>query len=636
MQNVDLLQTQVGTPSSGLDSLANDCLRFTMHFFQPIQQSAQHIYHSALPLSPMSSIFSSMSLPEETRVSDFYGRPDNWGSVVRTIPGGFTWMTTIGQGSTASIAAACEDGTARIYDSVTGVLRLSLRPEFPILEMIGLPDGSLLVCTHSGRPSITLWDIQTGGLVHTFILEREAKRATVSLKGRYLACETSRNTVSFWETASRKQLPDFLGKFEGHVPCWLAPEELIMVMYQGSAYIRNVVTKGPPVHKFEVPGSSHSAVYSQTFDQLVVVPLHTREADSFHSCKEIPLTILDGETGTSSTLFSEGESLPTIAFSQTTNQLVCGGGDPGLETVNISTGQWKHFKFPATAASVSALSNGTVVANFRGSGIQLLRLDQEHASPQRPTPPARTRYPLDGGRIIAIVPTNRGYVRLLESATLSQVLSIPTQIYPPFTTEHEGVVLCGSLEGRFAVSCFRQWDAGWLQMWKFSHQDPQWTERTDALASVGSISPACTRLVTFHNADSGSSIHVRDVHNGRFLAQISIGVPQPLDITFDSEDLFYVYYDVHREPYVINTASRTDHSATHSITRGTKRQLRGQALGECYCLDGGREWVVCGSQRICWVPPGYVGCNYYWVGSSLVMVGQDGTPRKLTFLQPSL
>ena len=84
-----------------------------------------------------------------------------------------------------------------------GVLRLSFRPELPILEMAGLPDGSILACTHEARPFITLWDIQTGGLVHTFILKGKAKRATVSLNGRYLACETSENTVNFWETVSR-------------------------------------------------------------------------------------------------------------------------------------------------------------------------------------------------------------------------------------------------------------------------------------------------------------------------------------------------------------------------------------------------------------------------------------------------
>ena len=116
-------------------------------------------------------------------------------------------MTTIGQGSTAKIAAACDDGTVRIYDSITGVLRLSLRPEFPILEMTGVPDGSLLVCTHTGRPFITLWDIQTGGLVQTFILKGEARSTVVSLKGRYLASDIPGNAVHFGKRQAGRNIP---------------------------------------------------------------------------------------------------------------------------------------------------------------------------------------------------------------------------------------------------------------------------------------------------------------------------------------------------------------------------------------------------------------------------------------------
>ena len=539
-------------------------------------------------------------------------------------------MTTIGRGSTAKIAAACDDGTVRIYDSVTGVLRLSLKPEFAIKEMAGAPDGSLLVCTHDQHPSMTLWDIQTGGLVHTFILGRGARCATVSLKGRYLACETYRKTVGFWEMASRTEYPDFLDKFEGHTPCWLAPEELIMVVNGLSVYIRNVVTKGPPVHKFEVPaGSLHSAIYSQTFDRLVIVP---KPKPFRYHYQGISFTILNVKTGTPSTLLSDGRPPSIIAFSQTTRQLVCGGKDPGLTTVDISTGFRAHFDFPATATSVSTLSNGTVVANFEDSGIQLLRLDKEDGPPRQPTPPPPAMYPLDKGRIITIVPATNGRVILLETATMSQVSSIPAN--------DRITVLCASLENKIAVHCFEEQAKGYLQMWKFSHQDPQWTELTGAPASIGNISPTCTRLLIFHHEGSGGSIHVRDVYNGRLLAWVSIGVPQPLDIIFNSEVQFYVYNNVHRETYVINTMSRTGNSPIRSITRSTKRQLEGQELGERYCLDDGCEWVIRGSQRICWVPPGYVGSVpgsrcWCWVGSLLVMCGRDGTFRKLNFLESS-
>ena len=530
-------------------------------------------------------------------------------------------MATIGRGSTAKIAGACDDGTVRIYDSVTGVLRLSLRPKLPIQEMTGLPDGSLLVCTHSGRPWITLWDIQTGGLVHTFILEGEVKRTTVSLKGRYLACETSERVVNFWETASRKQHPDPLEKLEGNAPCWMAPEELIMVVDRGSAYIRNVATKGPPIHKFGLLSTAHSTIYSQTFDLLAVMSPYSLG----HS-----LFILDVKKGTFYTLHSGCERLSFVAFSQTAKQLVCGGEAPGLETVDISTGRWTHFNFPATLASVSTLSNGTVVTNAQNSGIQILRLHQERTSPQQPTPPPLTMYPLDKGRIIVIIPASNDRIILLETATMSRVFSIPTKEAFSVAADHT-VVLCASLKNRITTCYLKGEHRNDLQLWEFSHERPLWTQPMYGSPPLCSISPAGTRLVTFHDPSSEGSVRVLDARNGTPLMWKSIDNLRPFDITFDSEDRFYFHHEAHLVPYDINTVSQIGNRTTYSITRCAEQQLEGQVLEKCYYLDDGREWVFCGSQRICWVPPGYIGSIRCWAGSSLVMAGQDGTLGKLTF-----
>ena len=620
-----------------------------MHFFQLIQQSAQHIYHSALPLSPKSSIFFSLSPPGQSRISDSYARPDRWGSILHTIPGRFTCVTTIGPGRTAKIAGACDDGRVRIYDSVTGVLKLSLRPEFPIQELTGPADGSLLVCTHSGQPFITLWDLQTGGHVHTFVLKEEAKYTTVSLKGRYLACETSENTVGVWETASRAQHPDPLEEFEGTTPCWLAPEELIMCVDWRSAYIQNVVTKGPPAHKFDMTMHGSRPVYSQIFDRLVIVP---------SSIFGNHFIIIDAKTGMSSTLNCSG-NYPFSAFSQTTEHLVCGGGGLGLDTVDISTGCRTHFDFPAEATSVSTLSDGTVVANFQGSGIQLLSLDQEHASPRQPTPPLLTMYPLDEGRIIAVVPETDDRTILLETATMSQVFSIPLQGVT--STVGRNVVVCASLENRATVYYSkRNAYGGSLSMWKFSRQIPRWTTSVhqnplagvrrisrqfprwatpvDRSRLVGSISPAGTRYAALILGDVDASVCIWDAHDGEFMTKIRLDRTHhsSASITFDSEDRFYLYHNTHRELCTINTASQADNRITHSITRCAKQQLDEQALEKRYRLDDGREWVIRGSQRICWVPPGYIGSSHCWAGSSLVMVGQDGTLRKLTFQDSSL
>ena len=73
-----------------LDNLATDCLRLSMHFFHPIQQCAQQVYHTALPLSPTSSQLHVLWLQniiynQLSSVTGFSGAPHSWSSLLRTI-----------------------------------------------------------------------------------------------------------------------------------------------------------------------------------------------------------------------------------------------------------------------------------------------------------------------------------------------------------------------------------------------------------------------------------------------------------------------------------------------------------------------------------------------------------------------
>ena len=155
--------------------------------------------------------------------------------------------------------------------------------------------------------------------------------------------------------------------------------------------------------------------------------------------------------------------------------------------------------------------------------------------------------------------------------------------------------------------------------------------------SVGSISPDCTRLVTFHSLHlrSQNCIRIWDVHNGSLQAELNIGCcPPPLDIIFDSEDLFYVHHSNYYVPYVVTSAAKPA-PPSHSIVRRPKISLA-EEFQEEYQVDGSQEWVVFGQQRICWIPPGYIRsgqASYCWAGTSLVMVGQDGALRKIAFLE---
>ena len=146
-------------------------------FFEPINVSAPHIYHSALQLSPLSSII--RRLYDHERLTPFprveIGIPDSQDlsvSISSICQEAVTW-SPCGQ-----FIAAREGGIVKIWNALTFELISTLQPP-PMCTCIGAPplytpDGcSLASITSTG---IVIWDIQTGGVVkniqHTTSLGR--------------------------------------------------------------------------------------------------------------------------------------------------------------------------------------------------------------------------------------------------------------------------------------------------------------------------------------------------------------------------------------------------------------------------------------------------------------------------------
>ena len=599
-----------------------------MHFFHVIQQSASHIYHSALPLSPQYSTFRPRALGR-TRIIKFHGRPNAWGIVLRTITAGskrFTSMTTFGR----RIAATCDDDTVGIYDSVTGVLQLSLDPADPVQAISGSPNGSMLFCAHK-TPSITAWDIQTGGLIHTFTLERSAEDIAVSLGGRYLACRLSDGSVEVWGVANKTGGAAIWTSSQATRFCWLKPEEQLAVSAGTSAHIWDIVT-GTILHSFMIQHPIHHMVYSRKFNRLATVA--TSESGLRNT-----LTIINPRRGAITTTHHTQQEITCLAFSQTTEELVCGKKTGGLWLFNVSTRRRGRIEHPEVATSVSPLPNGTVAAHFAGSGVQLLSLDGGQAEPQQPTDiSALPLYSLDQGEIIAVVDTSR--IVLLDVATMEQLLQIPVR--RTHTTPADRIrVFCASLQNNKAVCCLNQDKKDYMQLWQFGHEGPKWAVEIGGQPSISRISPSGVRIVTFYDVDNQTFVCVWGTRYGELEVRLRIDPICPLDITFDSNKLFYSHHDTYRVPYAV---TRPDRGAPHSpssnrtirflIVRRTPLPLIDESWQEKFDVDDTGEWVISDSKRICWIPPGYIGSvqpGYHWAGHSLFMAGQDGTVRKLTF-----
>ena len=108
------------------------------------------------------------------------------------------------------------------------------------------------------------------------------------------------------------------------------------------------------------------------------------------------------------------------------------------------------------------------------------------------------------------------------------------------------------------------------------------------------------------------------------------------------------YEDHHEDHYVRRTFNLVRHycdtgdrcvQTTHGPMRYSYRiekvSKENTLTVHPYALDKNLEWVVdTKSRRVCWLPPGYVSeieNGHFFVGSSVVMVGQGGIVRRLTF-----
>ena len=156
--------------------LARDCTHFVFTFFDVINLSAPHIYHSALSLSPQTSI---ICKTYKQYARPFFrvvrGVPVSWEPVAATaylddFKGEVVWSPC------SRFAAVTNHQSIQVVDSVTlsplGIFQHSL-PDPKIFQLLGFsPDSRCLTLFES--VSLTSWDLQTGGLLGIIPSEQDS------------------------------------------------------------------------------------------------------------------------------------------------------------------------------------------------------------------------------------------------------------------------------------------------------------------------------------------------------------------------------------------------------------------------------------------------------------------------------
>ena len=575
------------------------------------------------------------------------------------------------------IIAACGD-TVNIYDAATFVLRQSLSTPGTVRKIQSSPDGSILFFAHS--ISITMWDVQTGGLIHTFTVQSEISDIAVSPVGTHIACGSSDGSVTFWETYTKEEGEGF-GNGQPVVTInWLSPQELA-VATQGSIHVYDFDVGGIS-SSFSIPNQVWGMVYSVDKD----VDIGLNEDGGGNEGKSVPkgrfmvgtlLSDKGGLVGQQQSCFlmitkppkmhipllqqlsvylghtwgPQGPRSPLnpspVYLGQLLNptlvykEIACITPPSGVQSFNIRSYDWTNNPpLLGAATSVDVSLNGNLVVQTKDS-IQIFSINVLTSGEAHNNIHPSHVYPLGKNHIICFLQPSR-HITLLELETLQEL-----------RPEDSGTPLLGSSLADKSVGARASFGRGLvaefglsfiMRKWQLGASLPEWTEVADEDAPLRGWSPKCTRVVAIHNSPQ-PELRVKDAKRGAILAVLplqhdDLRMGKIYDLIFDSEARFYVKVDGpgwHGQiPYDILASPSGGYS--HRIIKGEPATLLVPRPTPPYTLDANYEWVVdVESRKICWISPGDLrrgdGGNF-WAGSSLVMVGGDGIVRKLTLKDP--
>ena len=592
-----------------------------MHFFHPIQQCAQQVYHTALPLSPTSSKLRKSCLQsvvdnQLSNVTAFLGASSTWGSLSRTInvrPKQPTCIATSGQ----RIITACED-IVYIYDVITGVAQQSLHAPETVAKIQASLDGSILFFAHSF--SVTMWDVQTGGLIDTFTTQSKVNDIAVSTTGDHIAYGLSDGSVAFWNIHTKGEGNGF-GNGEPVVTIyWFSPLELA-VLTQCSLYIHNIAV-GETSNSFLVHGWVWGMVYSLDEGGFFLGTSQPgmgtdQELCSFEIIRYRGCRLWGHQQWGPMHL---GQLMQPVLVG---NKILCITSSNGAQLFDIQSRSWINSSpLLGTATSVAVSLNVNLVVQTNDS-IQVFSLDILTGSEAHNGVHPSHIYSLGEKHIACLQPN--GHLTLLELETLREL--------------RPGKQLLQLLMDRSASprAAFGHGPVAWQ-----SGTAPESTGTADEGAMLVGLSPGCTRIATIYGSPLWE-IRVEDIEDRTIIATLPTDhynfgtIRNVYDLIFDSEVRFYLKVDgpgLHVEiPHDIIASPSGCHS--HIITKGEPVPLPEPRATPPYVLDTNCEWVVdTKSRKVCWIPPGNVrrgNSGHFWAGLSLIMVGYDGVVRKLTF-----
>ena len=348
-------------------------------FIEVISTSAPHIYHSALPLAPRTSVVRKLHKSNAYPFARIVqGSNNSWGPITATARSGSLVWSPCGR----FIAVPRSfDGTVDIMDGTTlAKLNTFSIGEFSRDEMHALslsPDSRLLTAVHGDR-NLTSWDLQTGGRIGTSTLSASWDSSqgvvflcTHSMDGEILAVGHKRGsswTISAFNLLSGTQTCSHHSSGSGEYivePIWTHEEHLrFAVLRERSIVIQETGFTSPAVlHEVESLPAPPYAI--QLTHRPVFLPSLSRIALSYYT----KLLVWDARRSKILLRHRQGYGSSEMAFSidgQFFAAPASTAGDIYLWK-DTSAGYLLHQRFPLRSSSIFSPDGESIILHGEGT-----------------------------------------------------------------------------------------------------------------------------------------------------------------------------------------------------------------------------------------------------------------------------